>query len=505
MELVATHIKTRESVRFALGEGSYTLGRATADDPDDKLAIGFDGKLSRRHARLEVQGQRVKVSRDGSRYPLYRDGRESEEFYLAPGERFSSAETLFEVEAEPAEQTICLARLGIDTANQRNAEKVLEVVLGLQPLLCGCPGEQLFVEVLALLRRLLPTATVRFLRLDEHGRPLDEGQPRPSRRLVRDCLEQREPVYHLFGSSPSDAATVVEGVGWALAAPVVGGEQRYVLYAVGREDRQDAPGERDRAALALIASVLSQHLEGRRVAHLQAQMEAERKAIQSSKLAAVGQLAAGMAHELNNPLATVKLALDYARLKAVGDETVRRRLEAANLELERAHRLVEQLLRYSREGGHRQFLCLGEMVEDTLAMVRGGFEETGLELQHRRQNEVYVEGEANELQQLLLNLLLNARQANLDHGQGLIEVRTGADEHAFLEVRDRGPGLAAEVRRRMFEPFFTTRPVGQGAGLGLTIARDIATAHGGTLEALDSSDGAIFRLTLPRATDNRSS
>lgn len=510
MLLRATHIKTGESLTFELKQpGEYSLGRATADDEPAKLAVPFDRKLSRRHARLKISAKGLRVSRDGSRYPLFFGGEESDQFWLLAGQRFSSAETLFELlESHPsqAQTSFSLTLDGLEEANRRNADKVLEVLLGLQPILGGYEDiEELFFETQRLLSDLLPTATVGLYRvLTDHetvALARDTGWP-PSRTLLAQSLQQKGPVFHLFEEGPGTGCepTAYGGASWALAAPVISGAGTYLLYATGSENSESdrglgTPGELDRAALALIARVLAQHLEGRRAAVLAARIEAERRAIEASKLSAVGQLAAGMAHELNTPLATVKLGLDYALMKTDKESKVGQRLQKAAGELRRAHKLVEQLLSYTREGAKRQQVSLRKLVEDTLALVVKQFGEKGTPVRLELADAGEVTGSPHELQQLLLNLLLNARDAVREAGSSdAIEV---VARGRSLEVRDRGVGLPQEHLDRIFEPFFTTKPVGKGAGLGLSIARNIAESHQGKLEALSrEGGGAVFRLTF---------
>jgi len=110
-----------------------------------------------------------------------------------------------------------------------------------------------------------------------------------------------------------------------------------------------------------------------------------------------------------------------------------------------------------------------------------------------------------EIQQVVLNLLLNAEQAVRGTGRpGTVRVRTGETaDSAFVEVRDDGPGVPASMTSQVFEPFFTTRSVGQGTGLGLSVSLGIAQAHGGSLELMPTDRGACFRLMIPRASVTR--
>ncbi|MEW6282315.1 MAG: ATP-binding protein, partial [Candidatus Eremiobacterota bacterium] len=218
--------------------------------------------------------------------------------------------------------------------------------------------------------------------------------------------------------------------------------------------------------------------------------ESEAHLVQSSKLAAVGQLAAGVAHELNTPLGSILLAVESAGLETTPDG-VARKLGLAAREAMRARGIVEKLLYYSRDArGGRVPVNLNQVVEDTLELLG-----SQLPAVVRSVGEVpAVMANQNELQQVLINLLLNARDAVQGHGEIRVTTRDEGGE-VVLEVEDDGPGIAPEHQSRIFEPFFTTRPVGQGTGLGLAISRQIATAHGGTLTF--RSPPTTFCLRLP--------
>jgi two-component system NtrC family sensor kinase len=227
--------------------------------------------------------------------------------------------------------------------------------------------------------------------------------------------------------------------------------------------------------------------------------------VHSERLSAVGELVAGVAHEINNPLQTivgcVELMLDYQQ-----DPQTRRDLDTVRKEAARAGQIVRNLLSFVRRSApDRVSADLNHIVRATVDLRQYHLEQIDIRLlveYDPRPLPVLVNRE--EVQQVILNLVLNAEQAIVGaSGRGTITVRT--ESHAryhSVEVSDDGPGIDAELRGRVFEPFFSTKEVGEGTGLGLSISHGIASAHGGSLELCGAGPGACFKLTLPAfATD----
>jgi PAS domain S-box-containing protein len=220
--------------------------------------------------------------------------------------------------------------------------------------------------------------------------------------------------------------------------------------------------------------------------------------VHSERLSAVGELIAGVAHEINNPLQTIigcaELMLDEP--SAPGH---RADLEMVRQEAGRAGQIVRNLLAFVRRGSpDRVAADLNEVARATAMLREHHLAQRNIALQlelHPAALPVLVNRE--EIQQIVVNLVLNAEHA-IGANPGTILIRTHAGEHAHtLQVIDDGPGVTPQLRGRVFEPFFTTKDVGQGTGLGLSIALGIATAHGGSLELQDCGKGACFQLTLP--------
>jgi len=225
--------------------------------------------------------------------------------------------------------------------------------------------------------------------------------------------------------------------------------------------------------------------------------------IHSERLSAVGQLVAGVAHELNNPLQGVMGNLELM----IGTEDrpqTRRDLEEVQVAGERAAKIVRNLLSFARRSAlHRAVEDLNEIVRATLAWRTNDLRASGIALEEQYTAELpLVIVNREEIQQVILNLVLNAEHATrAAAGSGTLHVRTGASGGTvFVEIADEGPGIPREAAARIFEPFFTTKLVGEGTGLGLSVSLGIAKAHGGALTLVPSERGARFALTLPVAS-----
>jgi PAS domain S-box-containing protein len=227
--------------------------------------------------------------------------------------------------------------------------------------------------------------------------------------------------------------------------------------------------------------------------------------VHSERLSAIGELIAGVAHEINNPLQTIigctELMLDEP------DASNRNDLELVRKEAMRAGQIVRNLLAFARRGASdRTATDLNELVRATAALREYHLRQVNIELDVRCDpTPLTVLVNREEIRQVILNLLLNAEHAIASSGVkgGSIVMTTYArDGMHTVEVTDSGPGISPDLRGRIFEPFFTTREVGEGTGLGLSISHGIASSHGGSLVLLDSASGARFRLSLPiPATD----
>jgi two-component system NtrC family sensor kinase len=224
---------------------------------------------------------------------------------------------------------------------------------------------------------------------------------------------------------------------------------------------------------------------------------------QAEKLASLGQTMSGVAHELNNPLATILACAERLAGRRL-DEGTRRDLDAIHHAADRAARIVRNLQTFVRKRHTTRITVdLNQIVRDTIgirAYEQRAAHVTIVEALATGLPPVFAD--PHQIQQILLNLVVNAEQAMLDaHGRGTLVLRSWQDpdkDAVVLEVSDDGPGVPAAVQSKIFDPFFTTKAVGKGTGLGLTVAYAIAQEHGGRLR-LESSGarGASFFLELP--------
>jgi len=228
--------------------------------------------------------------------------------------------------------------------------------------------------------------------------------------------------------------------------------------------------------------------------------------LQAEKMAALGQTISGVAHELNNPLATILSWAERLTQKPNLDPSVRRGLDIILSESERSARIVRTLLTFARKRQTtRAMVDVNQVVRETLALRAYEQRVTNITVIDALSSGLPPAfADAHQVQQVLLNLIINAEQAMLSaSGRGVLVVRTWHDndsEAVILEINDDGPGIPEDLQAKIFDPLFTTKDVGKGTGLGLTVAYAIIQEHGGRIR-LESRPGAgaSFFVELPVA------
>ncbi len=233
------------------------------------------------------------------------------------------------------------------------------------------------------------------------------------------------------------------------------------------------------------------------------QRHIQSKLLQTEKMAALGQLVSGIAHELNNPLTSI---MGYAQL-TLGrrpPEMPNNEVKMIFAEAERARRIVKNLLFFARQAEpERTRVDLNEIVERTVALRGYELKIENIAIRCELAPDLPATlADPHQLQQVVLNLLINAEQAILEsRGRGRIQLRTqkSADSRLSLEISDDGPGIPPEIASRIFDPFFTTKPPGVGTGLGLSIVYGIVEQHGGDV-VFDNvpGGGAKFTVEFPQ-------
>ncbi len=245
-------------------------------------------------------------------------------------------------------------------------------------------------------------------------------------------------------------------------------------------------------------------------------LEAEQQLIQASKMTTLGEMASGVAHELNQPLAILKTISNLMLRKVSRGQTIdqgilKEMAEGVDSHVNRASKIIEHMREFGRKADLK---TMPVQVNDVL---RRGFEFFSRQLTVRNISVEWnlnshlpiIMADANRLEQVVINLLINARDAIEEHWKGKVPLAddkkiyistTFTEEDIIIEVCDTGPGIPETIQRRLFEPFFTTKDVGKGTGLGLSISYGIIKDYNGTIKAASKEGmGACFIITFPRA------
>ena len=230
--------------------------------------------------------------------------------------------------------------------------------------------------------------------------------------------------------------------------------------------------------------------------------EAQKQLAQSEKMASLGQLAAGVAHEINNPLTGILMYASMVMEHLAADDPKRQDIACVIEDANRCKEIVKSLLVYSRStDSRRQIIHINKLVEQSFRLTRDQKIFRNIEIEKQLSDKMMLLNvDANKLNQVIINLIINAADAM--NGRGTLTVRTYRDKPAqkvYLEIADTGCGIPEENLTRIFDPFFSTKPKGKSTGLGLSIVYGIVEEHGGRISVKHTGpEGTTFLLELPQ-------
>lgn len=331
----------------------------------------------------------------------------------------------------------------------------------------------------------------------------EEGRVRRSNRALADLLDK--PLQNVIGTPLGDALLGRSNALHEMLAATRRGERPAPLVA-----RSESLQRTVRVNAARIPGAATEQGIVVMVEDVTEQQALETQLVQSEKLAAVGQLVSGVAHELNNPLTSIAGLSEFLLEQKELGRKDRGHLQVIQEQAERAGRIVRNLLTFARKGSggaERVPVDLNDVIRRTLSLTAYDLKLKDITVERELSGALPdVAGDRHGLQQVVLNLINNAAQALAENPRErprMITVSTWFDGQVHLRVADTGPGIPDEIAQSVFTPFFTTKEPGKGTGLGLSITYSIVESHGGqiVLEPKGPSPrgGAAFRVDLPPA------
>jgi signal transduction histidine kinase len=302
------------------------------------------------------------------------------------------------------------------------------------------------------------------------------------------------------------AVRALEAQGIALLVPLTLEGQAAAVLAVGDKLSGEIFDSADIQLLEVLAGQTAIALRNARLySDLREQMgelkRTQRQLVQSAKLAAVGELASSVAHEINNPLQVILFNVGLLSRQFTDETPVRRKLTTITTEAQRAGKITRELLDFARRREPRQEpVHLDELILRVLDLFRTKLKDQNIEAETVFASGVpAVAGDRDQLMQVLVNLMVNAADAMPDGGVLRVAAETSGQE-VVVTVRDSGCGMAPDQLARIFEPFFTTKPEGRGTGLGLPVSLGIVRNHGGAIDVeSEPGKGTTMTVTLPVA------
>ncbi|NMG45134.1 sensor histidine kinase [Aromatoleum toluvorans] len=342
------------------------------------------------------------------------------------------------------------------------------------------------------------------------GRFLAQARALPGTPWTLTVMSQLEQVDSLAQSRAALAAIATACL--CMLGVIVADRRRHLRHRLAaREALQKAHDELERKVeeRTVDLSATNQKLQAEVAERIRAERTlraAQDELVQAGKLAVIGQLSTGIAHELNQPLAALRtLSTNAGRFLERGDAaTARANLDRIADLADRMGRITGQLRNFARRSsGLSEPVRLCHAIDNALGLLEARLRRSAVEVEWHcpTDDEPVAMCDANRLEQVLVNLIGNALDAMAGQDRPRLELRCErADGVVRLQVRDHGPGLSDEVQPHLFEPFFTTKPAGEGLGLGLAISAGIVRDFGGSLQGANQPDGgAVFTLELPLA------
>lgn len=300
----------------------------------------------------------------------------------------------------------------------------------------------------------------------------------------------------------------LDDLGFELLVPVKFKKELIGILGVGSKLSETSYLPDDETALRTLSNQVAVAIENARlVENLQKSLaelhQTQDQLLQAEKLSAVGQLVAGVAHELNNPLTTIKGYSQLVSEEELLSQSTKEDLERINKAAERCRRIVQNLLTFARRQASEKGMCdINQILEDTLALqeYRLGVENVEL-VRNLQEGLPLTMADRYQLQQVFLNIVTNAQQAMLETNGGTLTVSSARVGHTIrIDIKDTGPGMTEEVKSRVFDPFFSTKAPGEGTGLGLSICYGIVQEHGGRIDVRSGKgegEGSTFIVELP--------
>lgn len=415
-------------------------------------------------------------------------------------------------------------------ANKRLKQKIFDLytifelsrklnsVLDLETLLSealSTLADQLGIEKTAILLRLSPKHdSLSLLKLTgNRAQPpgkLSRVKISPDGELSKALLYAKEPLFleeilSLIKENDPEKE-ILTSLSCKLCVPLISRDELVGLLILGPKKPNPRFVDNDIEFISVLADQLTVAIENAMLYESQKEMYAElkraqRQLIRSEKLAALGQLSASLAHEINNPLGIIKNYLLIASQSLEENDPNRQNLNAVKEEVDRIARIVKSLLDFSRPENNRMALLdLASIVKQTVSLVDQEFLSKNIAVKTELPaNLPQVTGSEDQLKQVFLNLLVNAKDFMPTGGKINIIART-TGEGVEMEFSDTGCGIPEENVSQVFEPFFTTKEGGKGTGLGLWICYGIMERHGGDIKVRRRQNGTSFVLSLPRAS-----